>query len=159
METVHILGWINMRQYLVVGDMLRQRQLDDVTIDVDVRIQKVNGFQELILFDVCWEMVNGGGETHGLAVFLDTVHVGLCGAIVADNDRRQMGSSFPFVNHSLHFVGYLGFDLSRNFLSVNYLHGVNVLISLCANVLILFHVSDFVLMSFAVGYFMLMDNY
>ena len=63
--------------------MFRQRQLDDVAVDVDIVVQKVNGFQKLFLFDVGGEMVDGGGETYSLAVLLDTVHVGLGGSVVA----------------------------------------------------------------------------
>ena len=120
MECIHILLGINVLYYNVVVKMLRQRKLNEYAVNVLVRVKLVNEREKLFFARRLGKLVDLRMEADLLTAFFLVFNVNLRGRILAHDYNRKSGSrALRLQRRTLR--GYLGANLCRYFLSVDYI--------------------------------------
>ena len=122
METVHILAVIDGLDDLLLGNVLRERQLDDESVYIVILIQLTHLGQQFLFRHIRLVTDERRLETANLASLHLIGHIGLASSIVSDQNRRQMRTLASFRYNLSHFGRYFLLHLFGNSLSIYQCH-------------------------------------
>src|SRR5690606_14910900 len=117
-KAVHVFFRFDLTGNLFYRNMLRQRQLNDQSINIRVFIDLFYLFQQFLFAYLLLQPHQSGGTTHLLTGLYFGSHIGLAGSVIAHQHRCQMGNLAPFSFDLHHPLRYLVFYLFGSFLSV-----------------------------------------
>ncbi len=89
MKAVHILMRINRGNDFIRGNMLRQRKLNQNTMNGFIPVQIMDQFQQICFGRVRGEPVFPGKESHFFTGLGFSPHIDLRGRIFADKNHRK----------------------------------------------------------------------
>ena len=110
MESIHVLFRQDSLGHVLGGNMCGKRQLNDITVDVGIGIQLINGLQKFLFTDIRVEFLQGGLETNKFAGLYLAADIGLAGAIVADQNGCQVRNLTALVTDQPDFFGDFALD-------------------------------------------------
>ena len=121
-ESVYILAVIYCHGYLLLIDVLRQRKLNDESVNIIILVQLVYALQELFFGNILLITDEGRLESTLLAGQHLVFHIGFAASVVPYEHGYQVWLLASVGNNLCHLLGYLFLDGGCRRLSVYKLH-------------------------------------
>ena len=131
MEAIYVLAIVDGFYYLLLADVLGQRQLHDETIHLGVAVEAVYLGQQLFLGDVILKSLESTRESTRFACQHLVLHIRLAASVVAYQYGGQMRAAQPLCQSVLHLLAYFALDGSGSGFSVYQFHLLSSSIMRC----------------------------